>query len=145
MSSTDLVDRLRARGFRLTPQRRVVAEVLRGSHCHLTADEIHRLAVARLPEVSRATVYNTLNELVSIGEVSEVVLDGPTKRYDPNAADGHEHLVCERCGTIFDVFPDGRVPGLSAAEARGFQLTSAAVVYRGICADCQKELGHFAT
>ena len=49
----------------MTAQRRVVAEVLDGEHVHLTADEVHARAVAKLPEISRATVYNTLGELVS--------------------------------------------------------------------------------
>ena len=82
---SDLLERLRGRGWRMTAQRRVVAEVLDGDHVHLTADEVHARAVARLPEISRATVYNTLGELVSLGEVLEVATDGRAKRYDPNA------------------------------------------------------------
>ena len=55
-----LLDRLRSRGWTMTPQRRVVAAVLSGEHIHLTADEVDVLAVSRLPEISRATVYKTL-------------------------------------------------------------------------------------
>lgn len=69
----------------MTAQRRVVAEVLDGEHVHLTADEVHARAVAKLPEISRATVYNTLGELVTLGEVLEVSTDRRAKRYDPNA------------------------------------------------------------
>lgn len=91
----------------MTSQRRVVAEVLDGDHVHLTADEVHVRAAERLPEISRATVYNTLGELVSLGEVAEVSTDGRAKRYDPNARHPHQHLVCSRCGTIRDVHPTG--------------------------------------
>ncbi|MFE2439439.1 Fur family transcriptional regulator, partial [Streptomyces sp. NPDC059409] len=69
---SDLLERLRERGWRLTAQRRVVAEVLDGDHVHLTADEVHARAARRLPEISRATVYNTLRELVHRAEVLEV-------------------------------------------------------------------------
>ncbi|WP_261988262.1 Fur family transcriptional regulator, partial [Streptomyces sp. gb1(2016)] len=82
---SDLLERLRGRGWRMTAQRRVVAEVLEGDHVHLTADEVHARAVDRLPEISRATVYNTLGEMVSLGEVIEVTTDRRAKRYDPNA------------------------------------------------------------
>ena len=99
---SDLLERLRGRGWRMTAQRRVVAEVLNGEHVHLTADEVHHRAVAKLPEISRATVYNTLGELVSLGEVLEVTTDKRAKRYDPNAHVPHHHLVCTRCGTIVD-------------------------------------------
>jgi len=40
VTSIPLLDRLRALGWRLTPQRRVIAEVMGGDHVHLTAEEV---------------------------------------------------------------------------------------------------------
>ena len=77
--ATDLFDRFRDLGWRLSPQRRVVAEVLVGDHVHLTAEQVHERARERLPEISRATVYNTLNEIVAMGEVAEVDITDSTK------------------------------------------------------------------
>ncbi|MEV7725331.1 Fur family transcriptional regulator [Streptomyces sp. NPDC087917] len=134
---SDLLERLRGRGWRLTSQRRVVAEVLDGDHVHLTADEVHALAVRRLPEISRATVYNALGELVSLGEIAEVATDGRAKRYDPNAHHPHQHLVCVRCGLIRDVHPTGDpMGGLSTEDRFGFTLSGVEVTYRGLCPAC---------
>ncbi|OEV11310.1 Fur family transcriptional regulator [Streptomyces nanshensis] len=134
---SDLLERLRDRGWRLTAQRRVVAEVLDGDHVHYTADEVHARAAARLPEIARATVYNTLSELVSIGEVIEVSTDGRAKRYDPNARHSHQHLVCSKCGTIRDVHPSGDpLAGLPESERFGFTISDATVTYRGTCPQC---------
>jgi Fur family ferric uptake transcriptional regulator len=134
---SDLLQRLRARGWRMTSQRRVVAEVLDGEHVHLTADEVHARAADRLPEIARATVYNTLGELVAIGEVIEVATDGRAKRYDPNARRPHEHLVCSVCGTIRDVHPAGDpLADLPPGERFGFTVTTAEITYRGLCPDC---------
>jgi Fe2+ or Zn2+ uptake regulation protein len=134
---SDLLERLRSRGWRLTSQRRVVAQVLDGDHVHLTADEVHALAVGLLPEISRATVYNTLGELVSLGEVLEVSTDGRAKRYDPNAHHAHQHLVCSSCGTIRDVHPQGDpIAALPADERFGFAIANVEVTYRGTCPDC---------
>ncbi|MER5864035.1 Fur family transcriptional regulator [Kitasatospora sp. NPDC002040] len=134
---SDLLERLRGRGWRLTSQRRVVAEVLDGDHVHLTADEVHARAVARLPEISRATVYNTLGEMVSLGEVMEVATDGRAKRYDPNARHAHQHLICSGCGSIRDVHPQGDlIAALPAGERFGFVISGAEVTYRGLCPDC---------
>ncbi|MEV8098016.1 Fur family transcriptional regulator [Kitasatospora sp. NPDC085879] len=134
---SDLLQRLRDRGWRLTAQRRVVAQVLDGDHIHYTADEIHARAVEMLPEISRATVYNTLGELVSLGEVIEVSTDGRAKRYDPNAHHAHQHLVCQSCGTIRDVHPTGDpMAGLPEAERFGFTLSGVEVTYRGLCPSC---------
>ncbi|MEY9844026.1 Fur family transcriptional regulator [Streptacidiphilus sp. MAP5-3] len=134
---SDLLERLRTRGWRLTAQRRVVAQVLDGDHVHFTADEVHARAVELLPEISRATVYNTLGEMVGLGEVLEVSTDGRAKRYDPNAHHAHQHLVCQSCGTIRDVHPLGDPLGaLPTAERFGFAISGVEVTYRGLCPDC---------
>ncbi|MEJ8639466.1 Fur family transcriptional regulator [Streptomyces sp. MS2.AVA.5] len=134
---SDLLERLRGRGWRMTSQRRVVAEVLAGDHVHLTADEVHALAVQRLPEISRATVYNALGELVLLGEVIEVSTDGRAKRYDPNAHHPHQHLVCSQCGTVRDVHPTGNLlADLPAEERFGFTVSQVEITYRGLCPTC---------
>ncbi|MFD0163916.1 Fur family transcriptional regulator [Streptomyces decoyicus] len=136
---SDLRDRLRRRGWRMTAQRRVVAEVLDGEHVHLTADEVLARAAARLPEISRATVYHTLGELVSLGEVSEVATDGRAKRYDPNAHRPHQHLVCSGCGAVRDVHPGGDpLADLPASERFGFTISEVEMTYRGRCPDCAR-------
>jgi Fe2+ or Zn2+ uptake regulation protein len=133
---TDLLSRLRDRHWRLSPQRRVVAEVLYGDHVHFTAEEVHDRARERLPEISRATVYNTLNELVAMGELLEVdVVDG-AKRYDPNVGEEHDHLVCDGCHAIRDV-PRSRKPPPVPDDARAdYVVTAVEVTYRGLCPRC---------
>jgi len=134
---SDLLERLRQRGWRLTPQRRVVAEVLRGDHVHLSAEAVHDLAQQRLPEISLATVYNTLKELVSLGEVAEVTAgDGP-KRFDPNVGGSHQHLVCVRCNDLLDVKPQGEQElDLPPEERHGYHLLDVRVLFRGVCPAC---------
>ena len=136
MTATNLLARLRARDWRLSAQRRAVAEVLVGDHVHLSAEEVHDLARQRLPEISRATVYNTLNELVAMGELLMVdVVDGP-KRYDPNVTAPHDHLVCERCHAIRDVPRSTPSPPIADHASAGFLVTGVEVTYRGLCPDC---------
>ena len=133
-----LVERLKRRRWRLTPQRRVVAEVLAGEHVHLTADEVYGRARHRLPEISLATVYNTLNELVGMGEVLEIATgDGP-KRYDPNTTVAHHHLHCVSCGALRDVNPEGadRLV-LPPRQQHGFELLDVDIVFRGRCPRCR--------
>ena len=122
----------------MTAQRRVVAEVLAGEHIHLTADTVYSRAREALPEISLATVYNTLNELVDMGEVLEVSTgDGP-RRYDPNATVAHHHLYCVGCGALLDVNPDGtdRLV-LPASQQHGFELLDVDIVFRGRCPNCR--------
>ena len=132
--------RLRERHWRLTPQRRVVAEVLDGENVHLTAEAVHSRAQSRLPEISLATVYNTLNELVVMGEILEVPAAAGAKRYDPNAHVPHHHLVCTSCGELWDVMRRSSWPvTLRPTEQRGFEVTGVEIVFRGVCASCREE------
>ena len=128
-----LVVRLRDRGWRLTAQRRVIAEAMTGEHTHLAADEVFERARAALPEVSRATVYNTLNQLVAMGELLEISHADGRKRYDPNV-DEHHHLVCVRCGRMLDVQADD--PRLPDDQRHGFEVLDVQVTFWAHCPDC---------
>jgi Fe2+ or Zn2+ uptake regulation protein len=130
-----LLERLRRRGLRLTAQRRIIAEALEGAHVHFTADEVFERASARLPEISRATVYNTLNQLHALGEVREITLDAGPRRYDPNTVESHQHLICDRCGTVRDVVPRGDI-SLPPDQRYDFAITDTQVTFRGLCPVC---------
>ncbi len=106
---------------------------------HLTAEAVHGRARLLLPEISLATVYNTLNELVVMGEVREVQSgDGP-RRYDPNVTSEHQHLQCVRCGSLWDVEPSGVAAlALPVDQQRGFRLLDVDIVFRGLCPGCDQ-------
>lgn len=131
---TSLTDRLRRRGWRLTAQRRAIAEAMEGEHVHMTADEVLQRARRALPEVSRATVYNTLNEMVTIGEMLEITHADGRKRYDPNVAEHHHHLLCVECGRMLDVHVDD--PHLTADQQHGFEVLGVDVTFRARCPEC---------
>ncbi|MGH9044715.1 MAG: Fur family transcriptional regulator [Acidimicrobiales bacterium] len=134
---TALIDRLTERRWRMTAQRRVVAEVLVGEHVHLTAEELHGLCQQRLPEISLATVYNTVNELVGMDEVLEISTGDGAKRYDPNADKPHQHLICTSCGSLRDVFPQGaEALRLPPTQRHGFDVRDVDIVFKGLCPTC---------
>ncbi len=124
----------------------MVAEVLAGEHIHLTADAVYSRAQRLLPEISLATGYNTLNELVDMGEVLEISTgDGP-KRYDPNTTAAHHHLFCVGCGALRDVNPEGTERlMLPAGQQHGFELLDVDIIFRGRCPDCRATTAATAT
>ena len=113
----------------MTAQRRVVAEVLDGEHVHLTADEVHSRAVAKLPEISRATVYNTLKLFVERGLVRQVHLDPNRCVYD-STREPHHHFQNLDTGEMIDIGPEelafARMPPLPP----GTEIASVDVVIR---------------
>jgi Fur family ferric uptake transcriptional regulator len=126
--------RLREHGLRVTSQRRVILAAFDDpSAGHLSADDVHESAAAELPELARATVYNTLNEFVRAGLLRRI--DGfGSALYDRDADDQHHHFHCIECGRLFDVEPTG-TDAIAIAPGR-FQVERTEILFRGRCADC---------
>ena len=130
-----LVERLRAAGLRVTPQRRAVWAAFRGrERGHLTTDEVYELARRELPELSRATVYNSLAELVR-AKLLQTVKGFGAVRYDPNIDPDHHHFHCRRCGRLYDVHPKG-VEHLQLLVKEGFVVDRKTVLFEGYCSLC---------
>jgi Fur family ferric uptake transcriptional regulator len=122
-------------GFRTGAARRQVIELLDGEHCALSALEIDR----RLPEVGRATVYRTLEQLEELELVFRVQVGGESVAYERNDPTGHHHhLVCVRCGRLVP-FEDQELEQAihTVAERAEFEVTAHDVLLRGICPRCQ--------
>ncbi len=128
----------RNRGLRITPQRRVIFQVLAGNEDHPTAEMVYEAAKALLPEISLATVYNTLGELVSMGLVWQLELGDGRARFDPNTHD-HDHLYCLGCGELLDIpAAEGE---LEPVESHGYQIVRRQVAFYGYCPRCQAVQG----
>ena len=129
---SELTTAFRERRLKNTPQRQAIFAHLHGNLGHPTAESVH-LAVAKdMPSLSLRTVYQTLNDLVAMGELTSVDLEGGAVRFDPNMTD-HHHALCRRCGSLADVELD--LSSLSL-QLRGFHHDSIQVVVRGQCAPC---------
>ncbi|HUW13750.1 MAG TPA: transcriptional repressor [Anaerolineae bacterium] len=135
----ELVTRLRARGYRLTPQRMAVLRILASSKGHPSVEQIHQQVQADFPMTSLATIYKTVTLLKEMGEVLELGFSNDSSRYDGNKPHPHPHLVCIRCKEILD--PEApSVGGLSEQLARetGYKIVSHRLDFYGICPRCQK-------
>jgi Fe2+ or Zn2+ uptake regulation protein len=135
-SPAELTELFRSQGLKVTPQRQCVFRALHGNDGHPTADGIHELVTAEMPTVSLRTVYQTLNDLAAMGEISQIDVGTGSFRFDPNL-DRHHHLVCDGCGCVVDVpgdVADVRVP---PGHAHGFAVSRTEVVFRGLCPPCQ--------
>ena len=97
------LDRLRVVGLRPTRQRLALAKLLfdRG-HCHITAEDLHRMARDGNVRVSLATVYNTLHQFTDAGLLREVVVDAGRSYFDTNTSD-HHHFFFEDDGRLEDI------------------------------------------
>jgi Fur family peroxide stress response transcriptional regulator len=134
----ELVDKIRQRGGRLTPQRVAVLGVLAESKGHPSVEQIYDQIKVDFPTTSLATIYKTVNLLKEMGEVLELGFADDSNRYDGNRPYPHPHLICTRCGEIHDL----EVPSLSeivqqVSQEVGYQIVSHRCDFYGICPKCR--------
>ena len=84
-----------SRGLRCTRQRRAIYDALAASRKHPTADELYRHVVDDCGDcgVSLATVYNTLHDLVALGEIRPLLHKETLARLPPLAARATHRVV----------------------------------------------------
>jgi Fur family peroxide stress response transcriptional regulator len=133
-----IIQALRKKGYKATPQRIAVCRFALHSRDHPTAQRIYSAVKEVHPTVSLATVYKTLQVLRELGLIQELnFLQGQT-RFD-SYTQPHINLVCLRCGNIRDLDdPTAREMVARAAAATKFTATGQRFDIYGICQRCAK-------
>jgi Fe2+ or Zn2+ uptake regulation protein len=134
-SPAELTEIFRSQGLKVTPQRQSIFRVLHDAEHHPTAEAVYAVVSAEMPTISLRTVYQTLNDLVAMGELRQLDLGTGAARFDPNTG-GHHHLVCTVCGKVRDLLVDPVSLELTPAEAHGFTVGRPEITWRGLCDEC---------
>ena len=104
MSHTgDIAKKLAEQGYRITPQRMMIASAIEDSDGHISAEEIYAQVITKYPQVNISTVYRTLELLKQLGLVTDTDFGEGRVRYHPVGKGHHHHLVCQECGGITDL------------------------------------------
>jgi Fur family transcriptional regulator, ferric uptake regulator len=131
--------RLRAAGKRITPQRKLILDILARSNGHLDAHDIYERGRRQDASFNLSTVYRTLHVLKEAGLVSELHLDTEHHHYELDKRDDHSHLVCITCGQVIEVDGSALMEATAAlGAAYGFEVASARVELTGYCNVCRE-------
>jgi Fe2+ or Zn2+ uptake regulation protein len=133
----DDTELLRGHGLRVTAPRLAVLAALREVP-HATSDDVARAARDRLGTLSTQAVYDILGAFHDAALVRRIEPAGSAARYETRVGDNHHHLICRGCGATVDVdCAVGEAPCLAPAEAAGFEVDEAEVIFWGRCAACR--------
>lgn len=138
-SVQELIERVRARGGKVTPQRVIIYQALIGDTTHPTAEQLHARLQNVLPHLSLTTVYAALNDLAEAGELRRFQAGDGQVHYDPDTRP-HAEMVCVRCQKISDAPPPHGQQPLPEAVA-GFRVLARTELLHGLCPECQQALG----
>lgn len=132
----ELTSLFRAQGRKITPQRKLLFQLLHDNESHPTAEALYAMADAKLPGISLRTVYQTLSELAEIGELQFIDVGSGATRFDPNV-DDHHHVVCDNCGEVRDVHVEG-IAQLRPTGADDFTFSDVGILFHGSCKKCKQ-------
>jgi Fe2+ or Zn2+ uptake regulation protein len=132
----DAATKLRQHGLHVTAQRLAVLRAV-SDQPHGTADDIDGAVRTHLGAISRQAVYDALSVFVDKGLVRRIQPARSPARYEDRVGDNHHHLICRSCGAMTDVdCAVGYTPCLTAADASGYEIDEAEVIYWGRCPAC---------
>jgi len=124
---------------RETRQKQIVLDAVCARCDHPTADEIYLDVRAADEHISRGTVYRNLNCLSESGQISRIKVPG-ADRYD-RRRDIHYHMVCTKCGAVYDVPLEYNLAADKLLEEKtGFSITRHRTVFEGVCLKCRSTM-----
>ena len=127
---------LRAKGYRLTPQRELILQAVQDLG-HATPEQVFAEVQRHSAAVNLSTVYRTLEVLQDLGLIRHTHLVGKAPTYHSIGPHEHFHLVCRNCERVISV--DADVAGdFAALLARdfGFVADVGHLAVFGQCATC---------
>ncbi len=136
-----LVPLLRSRGYRLTPQRRVILEALERARHHTTAEDVARRVAQAVPGINASTVYRTLETLEENSLVTHTHFDDGITRWHLASEEAHQHLVCRSCGEEQELELALLAPVARRIRERfGFDADMAHFAIAGLCPKCRASM-----
>ena len=133
----DVKDYLVSKGIRPSVQRVAVMGYILENRIHPTVDDIFGALHPCIPTLSRTTIYNTLELLVSKGAIILLDIDSKFKRYDGDTS-LHAHFMCDDCHSVFDLDVKNRYT-IDDNIPIGFKVRDIQLLYKGTCQSCSTE------
>ncbi len=126
--------------YRKSKLRQQIYDLIKKSENHPTAQWLYNTLKVKISSLSLGTVYRNLNILIEQGLVFKLSLGDNSDRFDARM-ESHNHLICEKCGTVEDIFFPGMCEAYNAAlKSKKFIVTRHKIDFYGTCVNCRENL-----
>ncbi len=137
-SPAHVAAQIREKGFRLTPQRMAILNILYASDGHLTPTEIYEQLQPALSGATEPTVYRNLDFLCDNGLIRATHASHGRLEYEI-VTHPHHHLICQVCGAEVEISHERIQPLYDQLEqSTGYRLTENHLTFMGFCPQCKE-------
>ena len=129
------LNELKSTGLKVTVPRLKILEVFqRGTHRHMTAEDVFRVLLEERSDVGLATVYRVLTQFEQASILCRSHFESGKAVYELNEGQHHDHLVCLDCGRV-EEFYDAEIEKRQhdVAKTKGFAITDHALSLYATC------------
>lgn len=117
-------------------QREEIKRVVQESKTHPSANEVYEIIKSQHSSASMSTVYRNLNFLCETQQIRKIYMPNGSVRFDGELQE-HHHVICEKCGKLFDVKFDLDNLNKKVEEQTGVKVNTFQLTIGGICRPCQ--------
>ncbi len=137
-----IIEKLKAKGFKITKEREMIVDYVFSTHTHFSADDIFKHFLQLSLEVSKATIYRTLPILEDCNLIKKTVGNGEKEYYEHIFGhQKHFHLVCQKCGKVMEMSINLIKPTLHRiCRQEEFELADCEVNLLGECKACRSNI-----
>ena len=134
MTGQEILDSLRAGGYRLTAPRRKLVDLLLQAEAPLTAEQIYQRARRSKLDANLSTVYRNLATLREMGWLDAVPGTNGERYYQMHTSDEQRmSVLCLDCGQLTSLKVDAAAPLHAALRDMGFNAQSLRVNLAAHC------------
>ncbi len=124
----------------MTKVRLALLDLFMSERSPLSVDEVQNKLKRKKLSANPSTLYREFEFLLAENFLSEVILDGPKRRFEWSHKEHHHHLFCTKCQSIEEVEMENELAALqlSIQKKKGFKISSHTLEFFGLCKNCKK-------